>query len=180
MSVVAVVALAVVALALCPARVQMVAGLAVMAYVALRPRGSTGAASSPRLPDAMSAVARPPCQRASDRFDDATAAIAAVSAACARFDPFKGAELAAALDACLDEYMKVLTRSGQESADALASHVFLRERVAAVLQEAHVCSDADASPKIDVASARVAALFTACDDVMHADGKADRAAPRAA
>jgi len=176
---------ALLALATLPPRAQIVLGLAAVAAIVWGQSSSPGTPGTPgttanrieRVRGVIARVAIPAPPDAADRFDDAKAAITVVSEACAQFDAFKAGELAAVLDECMFEYMKVLTRSGVVAAAALSSHMSLRETVRSTLSEAHVASDAAASTAIDAAAARLDALFAACDVVMLRDGKAQTPAP---
>jgi hypothetical protein len=161
------------ALAMAPRKLQAVVLLGAIAFMAAyggsRVRSVVKVA---RVQDTTGGLARPAAPSASERFEDAKAALDGIAAACAKFDEFKGGETAAALDECMYEYMKALTRGGPEAAAAHSSHMELRGVVLGKVAEAYVVSDVAASSAIDAAAARLSALFAACDAVLLADGKA--------
>ena len=160
-------------LAMAPGKVQAAVLLGAIACMAmLSERRARSSTTTTRSPDVISGLARPVAPSASDRFEDAKAAIAGIASACDRFDEHKGGEIAAVLDECMYEYMKALSRDGADAAAALSSHKELREAVLGKVSEAYVVSDTDASVAIDAAAARLAALFAACDAVLLAEGKA--------
>lgn len=165
------------ALCMAPRKLQAVILLGAIAYMAaFTVRG----AAAPKLARALAATGAGPAARStSDRFEDAKAAINGISSACARFDEHKAGELAAALDECLYEYMKALSRGGQEAATAYGSYVILRASVMDKVSEAYVVSDLEATAAIDAAAERVASLFAACDAVLAADGKSQPGPPPA-
>jgi hypothetical protein len=161
------------AMSMAPGKVQAVVILGAIACMALY--GGHRRSSKPtvtRVPDNMSGLARPTAPSASDRFEDAKAAIAGIAVACDRFDEHKAGETAAVLDECMYEYMKTLSREGVDAAAAYSSHNDLRDAVMSKVSEAYVVSDTAASAAVDAAAARLAALFGACDAVLLAEGKA--------
>lgn len=161
------------ALAMAPGKVQAVVLLGAIACMAMfSERRAPSSSKIARSPDMVTGLARPPAPSASDRFEDAKAAIAGIASACVRFDEHKGGEIASVLDECMYEYMKALSRDGADSATALSSHKELREAVLGKVSEAYVVSDNDSSATIDAAATRLAALFAACDAVLLAEGKA--------
>lgn len=161
------------ALSMAPGRVQAVVLLGAIAYMALYSdrRGPRKPAAA-RVPDAFSGMARPKAPSASDRFEDAKAAIEGIESACARFDEHKAGEMAALLDECMYEYMKALSRQGVDGAAAYSSHKDLRDAVMSKMSEAYVVSDTAATAAVDAAAVRLAALVAACDAVLLAEGKA--------
>ena len=120
-------ACAVAALAVCPPKLQIVVVLAIVAYLShsLRPVEKQKAGNAPRYKYPAESVVDRPCSGQADKFADATAVVSVVSAACDKFDATKGAEMAAELDTCIDEYMRVL--NGQKS--SYSSHVLSRDKV---------------------------------------------------
>lgn len=156
-----------------PAKVQAIALLGAIAYMALYgDRRGPPKPTAARVPDAFSGMARPKAPSASERFEDAKAAISGIAVACDRFDSHKAGEMASVLDECMYEYMKALSRTGVDAAAAYSSHKDLRDAVMSKVSEAYVVSDTDATASIDAAAARVTALFAACDAVLLAEGKA--------
>ena len=159
-----------IAMTIAPRKIQIVVALAAIALMVYLPgRGST-AAEPKKVKVGPS--------KSGARFDDAKDAVAAVAAACRAFDDHKADELSTALDDCMGEYMKVLARSGEQAAHAYTSHMLARDAVVDRLREAYVVTGEEQAPEIDRANALVAAMFAACDDAMHMDGKADPPGPR--
>jgi hypothetical protein len=170
-------ACAVAALAVCPPKLQIVVALAVFAYLAhaLHPAAKkVSPGLVPRYKYPAEAVVDRPCVGQADKFADATAVVRIVSDACEKFDAIKGAEMAAELDTCIDEYMRVL--NGQKA--SYSSHVQSRDKVYDVMAQCYVATDEAAVPELDRARALLDSLFSTFDVVLHRDGKADRPGPQ--
>lgn len=162
-----------IAMTIAPRKIQIVVALAAIALMAYLPgRGQQSAALS--VPSKVASAPR----KAGTRFVDSKEAVAAVASACRPFDEHKADELSAALDDCMGEYMKVLARSGEQAAQAYTSHMVGRDAVFDRLREAYVVTGEEQAPEIDRANALVSAMFAACDEAMHMDGKADAPGPR--
>jgi len=171
------------AVSVAPLKIQIVSALAVLAYLfVVKARPLPAEEGLPRVRDEVSKSARPQPSRAAQRFQDAKAAIGLVASACETCDASKSAELAAALDDCMEEYMRVLTYPADDKdhlADlSLVAHMTLRQRVLNILAEAYVVTaDDEAEPLLDAAAFKITALFRACDTVLRKDGKAPRPGP---
>lgn len=159
------------AMTIAPRKIQIVVALAAIALMVYLPGRSTDA-SAPSKPEARSVP------EAASRFEDAKAAVSSIASACHPFDKHKADELAAALDGCMGEYMKVLARKGEQAALAYTSHMLARDAVFDLVREAYVVTGEEQAHEIDRANALVSAMFAACDDAMHMDGKADAPGPR--
>lgn len=169
-------ACAVAALAVCPPKLQIVVVLGVFAYLAHSLRGPAAKkdSSGARYKYPAEAVVDRPCVGLADKFADATAAVRIVTSACDKFDAKKGGEMAAELDTCVDEYMRVL--NGQKA--SYSSHVLSRDKVYDIMAQCYVVTDEAAVPELDKAHALLDSLFSTFDVVLHRDGKADRPGPR--
>jgi hypothetical protein len=173
-----VLACAVAALAVCPPKLQIVVVLGVFAYLAYSLRGDPVAkkesSASARYKYPAEAVVDRPCTGQADKFADATEAVRIVTGACDKFDAKKGAEIAAELDTCIDEYMRVL--NGQKA--SYSSHVLSRDKVYDIMAQCYVVTDEAAVPELDKARGLLDSLFSTFDVVLHRDGKADRPGPQ--
>lgn len=174
-----VLACAVAALAVCPPKLQLVVVLGVFAYLAYSLRGATVAKKDAVGPSARykypaESVVDRPCIGQADKFVDATTAVRIVTGACDKFDAKKGAELAAELDTCIDEYMRVL--NGQKA--SYSSHVLSRDKVYDIMAQCYVVTNESAVPELDKAKMLLDSLFSTFDVVLHRDGKADRPGPQ--
>jgi hypothetical protein len=171
-------ACAVAALAVCPPKLQIVVVLGVFAYLAHSLRGTAAKKESVgptmRFKYPAEAVVDRTCTGQADKFADATAAVRIVTAVCSKFDAKKGDELAAELDTCVDEYMRVL--NGQKA--SYSSHVLSRDKVYDIMAQCYVVTDEPAVPELDKARALLDSLFSTFDVVLHRDGKADRPGPQ--
>lgn len=167
---------AVAALAVCPVQLQIVIALGVFAYLAyaLQNAKKSSHASLNRYKYPAESVVDRPCAGQADKFSDSTAVIRAVSQACDKFDSKKGAEMAAELDTCVDEYMRVL--NGQKA--SYSTHVQSRDKVYDIMAQCYVVTDEAAVGALDKARALLDSLFGTFDVVLHRDGKADRPGPR--
>ena len=171
------------AISIAPLKIQIVSVLAFLAYLFIvQARPPTSEEGQDRVRDEVSKAARAEPSRAAQRFQDAKAAIDLVADACEACDPSKSAEFAAALDDCMEEYMRVLTYPVDDK-DRLAelslvAHMTLRQRALNLLAEAYVVTADDAAePLLDDAAFKITALFRACDTVLRKDGKAPRPGP---
>lgn len=170
-------ACAVAALAVCPPKLQIVVVLGVFAYLAhsLRQaerKESSGPVARHKYP--AEAVVDRPCTGQADKFADATAVVRMVTVACDKFDAKKGAEMAAELDTCVDEYMRVL--NGEKA--SYSSHLQSRDKVYDVMAQCYVVTDEATVPELDRARGILDSLFSTFDVVLHRDGKADRPGPK--
>lgn len=155
--------------------VLLLAGLAALAPAVLRARDAgpiAGASCSAGHADPVLQAARGSPPRLVSRFDDAAAAVEALSAAD-RFDAGKSSALARVLDDCLAEYVRALQAARAECAPHVAAHSELRDRAREIVAESHVASDGGAAvgAAIDTAGGRLEALFGACDAVLRVDGR---------
>ena len=164
------------ALAVCPPKVQIVVVLGVFAYLtyALAPAKKKTASETKRYKYPAESVTDRPCVGQADKFADATAVIETVTKACANFDKRKGGEMAAELDTCIDEYMRVL--NGQRA--SYSSHLISRDKVYDVMAQCYVATDESAVAELDKATGLLNSLFETFDVVLHRDGKADLPGPK--
>lgn len=167
---------AILVLALCPTKLQIIIVISVFSYLlyaAWPDKVAANKSNVARFKYPSESIVDRPCDRQSEKFADTAEVIGIVGEACAAYDKNKVRELAAELDTCVDEYMRVL--NGQKT--SYSSHINSRNKAYDIMAQCYIVTDEAMVPKLDRAKALLDSLFSSFDVVLHLDGKADRPGP---